>query len=549
MSESAEAFRGRGLPFEFALDRAPMSLIRSIVGTPLIGVLGLLDAKLVADGKLRALANEMVDARALLSQSSEREALIDSLTVAKAAELGKAFDVDATPITSLHRRLNRALASADDISQLFLFFGIEPDERALGVRRPTVLDVSAGYALFAHQRSAARRVIELLEAEPRRVLLHMPTGAGKTRTAMHIVCGHLREREPTLVCWLANSPELLDQAAEEFERAWGSLGDRAVPVIRFWGDRSPDLSGVRDGFLVAGFQKMHALFARDPNNLLRLGDRTSLTVADEAHQAIAPTYRTVIDTLAHKHPSGRLLGLSATPGRTWADIEKDAALSAFFGRHKVTLEVEGYPDAVEYLMENEYLARPVFRTLNYEPGTALQAADIAALSAALDIPDSLLEVLGEDEQRNLRIVTAVEDLMTRHRRIVVFAASVKNAHLIRAVLSARGHEAHVVTGEMETGGRERAIRRYRGNAPEPIIMCNYGVLTTGFDAPKTSAAVIARPTRSLVLYSQMVGRATRGPRAGGNETAEIVTVVDPDLPGFGDVAEAFKNWEDVWDGR
>ena len=73
-----------------------------------------------------------------------------------------------------------------------------------------------------------------------------------------------------------------------------------------------------------------------------------------------------------------------------------------------------------------------------------------------------------------------------------------------------------------------------------------GVLTTGFDAPDISAAMIARPTRSLVLYSQMVGRATRGLKAGGNAEAEIVTVIDPDLPGFGSIADAFKNWEDVW---
>jgi len=79
-----------------------------------------------------------------------------------------------------------------------------------------------------------------------------------------------------------------------------------------------------------------------------------------------------------------------------------------------------------------------------------------------------------------------------------------------------------------------------------VVIVNYGVLTTGFDAPKTSAALIARPTKSLVLYSQMVGRAIRGTRAGGNMDAEIVTVTDPNLPGFGDVAEAFTNWEDVW---
>ena len=90
------------------------------------------------------------------------------------------------------------------------------------------------------------------------------------------------------------------------------------------------------------------------------------------------------------------------------------------------------------------------------------------------------------------------------------------------------------------------IQRYRANTSKPMVICNYGVLTTGFDAPATSATLIARPTRSLVLYSQMVGRAIRGPRSGGNAQAEIVTVVDPQLPGFGEIAEAFANWEDIW---
>ena len=92
------------------------------------------------------------------------------------------------------------------------------------------------------------------------------------------------------------------------------------------------------------------------------------------------------------------------------------------------------------------------------------------------------------------------------------------------------------------------IRKFKSNRETLLVLCNYGVLTTGFDAPQTSAAVIARPTKSLVLYSQMVGRVTRGPKAGGNKSAEVVTVVDTNLPGFGSVVDAFYNWEDVWNG-
>ena len=79
-----------------------------------------------------------------------------------------------------------------------------------------------------------------------------------------------------------------------------------------------------------------------------------------------------------------------------------------------------------------------------------------------------------------------------------------------------------------------------------MALLNYGVLTAGFDAPATSCVVVARPTTSVVLYSQMVGRAMRGRRVGGNRYCEIHTVVDTNTPGFRSVADAFANWEELW---
>ncbi|MEK8171505.1 DEAD/DEAH box helicase family protein [Streptomyces sp. M19] len=73
-----------------------------------------------------------------------------------------------------------------------------------------------------HQRRAAARVKELLYDGPRRVVLHLPTGVGKTRTGMNLIADHLRQHEPALVVWLARGQELLEQAAAEFERAWSS---------------------------------------------------------------------------------------------------------------------------------------------------------------------------------------------------------------------------------------------------------------------------------------------------------------------------------------
>lgn len=172
--------------------------------------------------------------------------------------------------------------------------------------------------------------------------------------------------------------------------------------------------------------------------------------------------------------------------------------------------------------------------------------DLKRINEELDIPPYILHRLEEDEQRNLRIILELEILTQRHQRIIVFAISVNHAQIITSVLRLRGYNAIALTGKTPKTERQTIIKGFKDDSPEPQILCNYGVLTTGFDAPKTSAAVIARPTKSLVLYSQMVGRAIRGLKAGGNATAEIITVVDSQMPGFGSVSDAFNNWEDVW---
>jgi len=76
-------------------------------------------------------------------------------------------------------------------------------------------------------------------------------------------------------------------------------------------------------------------------------------------------------------------------------------------------------------------------------------------------------------------------------------------------------------------------------------LVNYGVLTTGFDAPKANVAIIGRPTQSVTLYSQMVGRVMRGKEAGGKSQCKVITVKDP-VYGFRDMSESFFYWEELW---
>ena len=158
------------------------------------------------------------------------------------------------------RQFRRGSREAD---VLFAFFGEAPTNEQADRRANATTISTARYPLFKHQILAAESVGNVLidRARPR-VLLHMPTGAGKTRTAMNIVADRIRRlgEYGTVVLWLAHSEELCEQAAEEFTEAWSFLGNRPIPTVRFYGIYSGnlDLSDITEGFVVCSLQLLYS---------------------------------------------------------------------------------------------------------------------------------------------------------------------------------------------------------------------------------------------------------------------------------------------------
>jgi len=455
-------------------------------------------------------------------------------------------------LVELEGRVGRSICSADadnwtevEVGRMRDFFGLIED-RLVPPAVPSMDTISPEYGLFEHQRNVVRRLKPLLAQDERRAVLHLPTGVGKTRTAMHVVADWLCTYEPSVVVWLASGQELLEQAVLAFKEAWSRLGTRPLQIGTMWGDQMPDLNSFSDGFLVVGLAKGWSIISRsEPDWALRLSSRVRLVVFDEAHQSIAKTYKQIAEELTLDFRCA-LLGLTATPGRTWADIDEDGRLAEFFSGNKVSLDVPSN-SPIEYLIDNGFLARPIFWTLLSKPGVNIGDEELERISGVLEIPEDIVASLSMSEQYVTAVLKGIMEVLSKgHRRVIVFAATVDHAQVLTAILTARDVRSYAVTGATPIRMRQQAIRTFKSDNEEPIVLVNFGVLTTGFDAPKASAVVIARPTQSLVLYSQMVGRAIRGPKAGGTETCEILTVVDPNLPGFGDVTEAFLNWEDVW---
>ena len=104
-------------------------------------------------------------------------------------------------------------------------------------------------------------------------------------------------------------------------------------------------------------------------------------------------------------------------------------------------------------------------------------------------------------------------------------------------------KAEHVDGSTPRATRENIISKFK--MQEINVLCNYEVLSTGFDAPKVDCVFLARPTASVVLYSQMIGRGLRGPAIGGKESCLIVNVKDNFL-NLPSIDKMYQVFEDYW---
>ena len=401
--------------------------------------------------------------------------------------------------------------------------------------------IRANYPLHDYQRQVLDDIIRALSSPERRAVAHLPTGAGKTRIATHAACHILNQQDDceSLVIWLASTEELCEQAADQLERGWTVLGRRDAHLHRHWGSLSLDLKRLESGFLVTGLSKLRSAASSESTLLAHLAGRTAGVIFDEAHQAVAQTYSFVTEQLCSRRPP--LLGLTATPGRTATPTNEDYRLAEMFNHTKVSIDPRGHSNPVTYLIQNRYLANPRFVPIDFASDATIEDPP-----RGVDYDTGDLERLGRDSGRTQVIVELAERALAHHPRTIVFCPSVESAHECSRHFKADGMAGSVITADTPTDHRRETLKHFRSDDRKHMVMFNYGVLTAGFDAPRTRCVIVARPTTSLVLYSQMVGRALRGPRAGGNATAEILTVADTNLPGFGSVTDAFVNWEELW---
>jgi superfamily II DNA or RNA helicase len=529
------------MKIENLIARIDEGCLQDILGDSLTIINGLSDVP-VTIIKLREALVNIYGFEGLLTDGSVFKKIVPKITKEEAIIIGTKLNLKADEANPWFE-LEKTKLSEGQKKVLCKYYELEYEPLVKDTVEPSS-NITPDYALFRHQIIALNKVKNILYTDNKhKVLLHMPTGSGKTRTSMNAICEYLRSNLDKSVIWFANTEELCKQASDEFDKAWRKLGNREIYIQNIWGGNQYDPSK-KNAFVIFSLQTFINLYSLHSEIATNLSNECGLIIMDEAHMSIAPKYKLAIDILLFN--GAKLIGLSATPGRTWNNPEEDSKLSNYFERQKVVLEIEGYDNPVDFLVEQGYLSKTTNTTLLYSGGVIPSKVDLDYLREELQLSKSFLDRLSLDNARNILICSKIKALVNKHKRIIVFAMSVKHSETLALAIAALGYEVYSISSDTDGQVRKNAISRFKSAEENPIILCNYGVLTTGFDAPKTSCAVITRPTDSLVLYSQMVGRVIRGPKAGGNEEAEIITVVDTNLPGFDKVSEAFFNWEDVW---
>jgi superfamily II DNA or RNA helicase len=316
-----------------------------------------------------------------------------------------------------------------------------------------------------------------VERGDRSILLVAPTGSGKTIIASDIIAGTARR-----VLVVAHRREIVNQTA-------GKLTARGVHhgIIQAGDDdKLRPMAAVQ----VASIQTLHARAIRSNTMEMPLAD---LLIIDEAHHACAMTYQKVIEA----YPNAIVLGLTATPCRG-----DGRGLGGIF---KTMIECPQVPDLIEqgYLVKSRVYA-PVDPDLR---GVRTQAGDY--------VENQLAERMDRDE--------LVGDIVTHwfkygeHRKTVAFACSVGHSvHICDEFVKADVRAEHL-DGSTPLDERKAILGRLASGETEAVSNCM--VLTEGFDLPELGCIILARPTKKMGLYRQMIGR---GLRAADGKTDVVI---------------------------
>ncbi len=331
------------------------------------------------------------------------------------------------------------------------------------------------FNLRDYQQDLVSKTFAAWSSGTRKVLLQLSTGGGKTIILAAIASKMTAQSEGVLV--VAHREELIIQAAEKLAA----------------------VTKLQPGIIKAGYKPTDSLIQVASIQTLarrQVYPTAELVIIDEAHHSSAKSYRKLLDA----YPEALILGLTATPRR-----EDGYGFRDIF-EHLICSISTKELIALGYLTDYKLIAGFKYSRHKVPPKRDFTRQELEAVAS--DYKPS--EVLKQWQN------------FCADKKTVIFAVNVMHSQQIAAAFCANGIRCEHLDGDTPNSQRQAILARFRSG--ETQVISNCAILTEGFDCPDSGAAVIARPTSSVTLWLQMIGRVLRP--APGKDHANILDMTD-----------------------
>ncbi|WAJ69446.1 DEAD/DEAH box helicase [Catenovulum adriaticum] len=378
------------------------------------------------------------------------------------------------------------------------------------------------YQLRPYQQEAVDATINHFKAHSSSAVIVLPTGAGKS-----LVIAELAKIANGKILVLTHVKELVEQNHQKYE-SYGlkagifSAGLKRKEIqhaVTFASVQSvaPNIDAFKDKYSLLIIDECHRVANTQDNAQAEAQDKTTknqtknLKPENEknTHQAKKNNnqYQKVISALQTNNPKLKILGLTATPYRLdFGWIYRYHYYGFFRSEAACPFETCIYELPLRYMIKNQFLTPPKMvnaATAHYD-FSHLQATANGEYKA-----NDINQLLTQYPRVTKAICQQIVEQATNKQGVMVFAATVQHAQEIHHYLNqfADAKQVAIVTGDTHHRDRDAIITQFKAKTIKYLI--NVSVLTTGFDAPHVDFIAILRPTESVSLYQQIVGRGLR----------------------------------------
>lgn len=319
--------------------------------------------------------------------------------------------------------------------------------------------------LRPYQNEIITRLNSQWEDGTRRVMIQMPTGTGKTEVFAAIVKKYLQSNDDQVLI-LVHRKELVEQIMERMKKF--------------------DISSTRiqAGFKSDATKRVFVGMVQSMKKRMGVLENVGLIIIDEAHHSVAKSYVQILRAF----PKALQLGVTATP---------------------IRLNGEGFRHLFDELLcsygVKEFMSRGFLSNYRHIATSYIDLKKLAVGKTREFTEESLMDVMGE-ETVMANVVQGYFD-HANGKKAIVFAVTIIHCHMIAERFKLRGVRAEVISSLTEKEERSKLLELFIQG--EIKVLVNVNIFSEGFDCPDIEAVILARPTKSIAMYYQQVGRVLR----------------------------------------